>query len=182
MSASVLDLKISLPDSGTYNDVDWRDLEYYMVSKGWKPHGEMPYEWRSLQKRVKTGEAEILIPLNSSFLDYAARIRDAIVALAKFEGCSPARILSDLRVIPINVISRIYEEAKSVAKSGKTPSKVYLDPVTLWDFVKLPESQTGYKFQQVMAAKGPRAAIEKVFNGQVSGLKVVFDADHFHVE
>ncbi|HLX64857.1 MAG TPA: hypothetical protein VKX17_26530 [Planctomycetota bacterium] len=182
MSASVLDWNTKVTDSEILNRVHPRNLEDYLQSKGWKSHCEMPSEWHSWRKGKRGDEIEIVVPLDRTFGDYAARIYDAVATLAKVEKRSQISILDDLGVTPVNVLARISDEAKAIAKSGKTPSRVYLDNATLWDFGKLTEAQTGARFQKIFAEQGPRAALEKAFGGKISGLKIVFDADHFKVE
>jgi molybdopterin converting factor small subunit len=90
-------MKVTVRDAEILKCVEPQKLRDYLFSSGW--HEDRPFLDNAtiwLKQVPLRGEFEILLPMQQSLGDYAARISDAIKTLEEVENRSQIDILSEL--------------------------------------------------------------------------------------
>lgn len=91
------------------SQISYRAMERYLSATGWKRffarEGEM-----AIYRREARGLDEVTVPEDTRFTDFADRMADAVVAIAEFEGRSPADVLQALLAPAADVIKVRVEE------------------------------------------------------------------------
>ena len=105
-------MRTKITDEDALRALSWVDLKAYLDSQGWRAAGT--YAGKAAiyaSPSDNGGTAEILVPLNDDVADYAARMADAVAALARIEDRDEQAIFSDLSEAGSDVIRLRASEA-----------------------------------------------------------------------
>ncbi len=99
-------INFSVTDKKIFKMIDSRKLREHLQTHGWQEQGKFYEDTGSIWRLKKNGDRklEILIPLEQSLGDYAARISDAIKTLELVENRPQLEILGEL-VTQINQVN-----------------------------------------------------------------------------
>lgn len=91
-------MKVTVRDSGVLKTVEPHILEAHLKTAGWRETARIldgaASVWRF--KKDRFDEFEILLPLKPDWVDYAARVSDALKTLEEVENRSQIQILGEL--------------------------------------------------------------------------------------
>ncbi|MBW4511065.1 MAG: hypothetical protein KME64_31795 [Scytonematopsis contorta HA4267-MV1] len=123
-------MKVTIRDSQVLRNVRPEELQGHLQKTGWHETGRIYNDagavWR-LKKNSKNSsvEYEILLPLQQSLVDYAARISDAIKTLEEVENRSQIDILSELiTYYPSFIVKGIVTKVEASCDIGKQSGKI----------------------------------------------------------
>lgn len=94
-------MKAGIRDTELLNSIRPIDFTAYLRSAGWWREREEQGQWT---KWAKDGGYEILLPINTAYGDYAARIADALGVLEAAENRSRLEIMDDLLSSPSDIM------------------------------------------------------------------------------
>ena len=91
-------MKVTVRDSSVLKTVEPHILETYLRTAGWRETARILDDAAGVWRLKKDGfhEFEILLPLKPDWVDYAARISDALKTLESVENRSQIEILGEL--------------------------------------------------------------------------------------
>jgi hypothetical protein len=76
--------------------LDPADVESYLAARGWKPDRKASCAGAGVYHLPTDPEAEILLPRDRGFVDYALRLGEVLQALASAEGRTAWEVLDEL--------------------------------------------------------------------------------------
>lgn len=95
------------------------DVKLYLTSRGWAPEANGGHPKAVALHHPEHRGVELLVPMERTLGDYALRMADVVVALARLEDRPVAQILNDLSMPPGDVVR--VRVAGSVAALGNLP-------------------------------------------------------------
>ncbi len=140
-------MNVDIQDLSTFKSVSFNDLLSYLTFSGWKSAVTEPGFRSVLRRLFHEQEAEVVVPLDESLVDYPEGIGRAIKLVAEVEGRSQLEILANVQAVGSDVI-RVRAVHESFA-DGTVP----LDAGTV-----LVESARALLLAAALAADSPRAA------------------------
>lgn len=90
------------------------DVRNYLRGTGWV-RDERSRKGTAIFRRTSDPTIEIVLPVERDFIDYAARIGDAITAIARVEGRAQTEVLTDLLLPPADILRFRYDDPSAPA-------------------------------------------------------------------
>jgi hypothetical protein len=78
--------------------LDPREVEDYLLARGWEADGKASTAAAGVYHLPADPEAEILVPRDRGFVDYALRLGEVLQALARAEHRTAGEVLEELSV------------------------------------------------------------------------------------
>jgi hypothetical protein len=97
-------VKIQIRDREVFDRLNPADVAGYLRAQGWQEKTNRPEHSSLWHKDHKGEDAELLLPLNRSYQDFALRMADAVQLLAAMEARSQLEILEDIHTANVDVI------------------------------------------------------------------------------
>jgi hypothetical protein len=98
-------MKTRIIDKAALAALSWVDLKAYLDLAGWRHTGDLAGKAAAYDKDDPSGRPwEILVPLRDDVADYAARMADAVEALARVEERDELAVYADLSASGADVV------------------------------------------------------------------------------
>jgi hypothetical protein len=137
----------TIRNSAVLRAVRPQDVAVYLQARRWREQERREGEYAIWQRTADDEPVEILLPLNTAYRDYAARIAGVLQTLEAIEQRSQLDILADIQTVGCDAI---HISAEGEALAGRRDFAPRRDAV----YRRCAESYAGGGVQRCAAASG----------------------------
>jgi hypothetical protein len=97
-------MKVSIRDRNVFDRLKPTDVAGYLRARGWRDTDHKPEHSIIWKKKVGHETADLLLPLDRKYLDFALRMADAVKLIAAIEDRSELAVIDDIQTTGMDIV------------------------------------------------------------------------------